>query len=59
MTCSEDPGSLDDRKLRSYDVIVFLSTTGKFLGAKEEKALQNFVHHGGGVVGIHAAADAE
>jgi type 1 glutamine amidotransferase len=59
VTCSEDPGSLDDRKLRSYDVIVFLSTTGKFLGAKEEKALQNFVHHGGGVVGIHAAADAE
>ena len=59
VTCTEDPKALDAKKLRAFDAIVFISTTGKFLGPTEEKALQSFVHHGGGVVGIHAAADAE
>lgn len=59
VTFSEDPSAMDSAKLKGYDAIVFLSTTGKFLGPKEEKALVSFVHHGGGVAGIHAASDAE
>lgn len=56
---SEDPSALQAKALKNYDVIVFLNTTGDFLGKSEEKALQGFVKAGGGVVGIHAAADAE
>ncbi len=50
---------LSDANLKQYNVIVFLSTTGKVLGEDQEKALQNFIHKGGGFVGIHAAADCE
>ena len=48
-----------DANLQQYKVIVFLSTTGKVLGTEQETALQNFIHKGGGFVGIHAAADCE
>ncbi|MEO5682783.1 MAG: ThuA domain-containing protein [Chitinophagaceae bacterium] len=50
---------ISDANLKQYKVIVFLSTTGKVLGAEQETALQNFMHKGGGFVGIHAAADCE
>jgi len=48
-----------DANLKQYKVVVFLSTTGKVLGEGQETALQNFIHKGGGFVGIHAAADCE
>ena len=52
--------AFNDANLKQYKVIVyFLSTTGKVLGEDQEKALQNFMHKGGGYVGIHAAADCE
>ena len=56
---TEDSLDINDKKLRSYQSIIFLSTTLKVLGEAEEKALQNFIHNGGGFVGIHAAADCE
>jgi type 1 glutamine amidotransferase len=45
--------------LKRYAALVFLSPTGKVFGPAEEKALQDYIHHGGGFVGIHAAADCE
>jgi len=54
-----DSLKLSDANLQQYKVIVFLSTTGKVLGAEQETALQNFIRKGGGFVGIHAAADCE
>jgi type 1 glutamine amidotransferase len=59
VTFSEDAGVFRTNRLKAFDAIVFLSTTGKFLGPNEEKALVGFIHSGGGYVGIHAAADAE
>ncbi len=56
---SEDGNIIDANRLKPFDAVVFLSTTGKFLDAKQEKGLVSFIHHGGGFVGIHAAADAE
>lgn len=61
---SADPGVFTPEGLRGYDAIVFLSTTTDpkkpesewFQGARRT-ALQAFVRAGGGVVGIHAAAD--
>ena len=54
-----DSLTISDANLNQYKVIVFLSTTGKVLGTVQETALQNFIHKGGGFVGIHAAADCE
>ena len=56
---TEDSLAINDENLSSYQAIIFLSTTMKVLGEPEEKALQNFIHKGGGFVGIHAATDCE
>jgi len=61
---SEDPNVFSDERLRSYQAIIFVSTTTApdkpesewFVGPRRD-ALQAFVHRGGGIVGIHAAAD--
>src|SRR5580658_10197455 len=45
--------------LRRYAALIFLDPTGKVFGPEEEKALQEYIHHGGGYVGIHAATDCE
>jgi len=45
--------------LKKYAALIFLSPTGKVFGPQEEKALQAYIHHGGGFVGIHAATDCE
>lgn len=45
--------------LKKYAALIFLSPTGKVFGPDEEKALQSYIRHGGGFVGIHAAADCE
>ncbi|MBS1667301.1 MAG: ThuA domain-containing protein [Bacteroidetes bacterium] len=45
--------------LKKYAALVFLCPTGKVFGPEEEKALQGYIHNGGGFVGIHAATDCE
>lgn len=50
---------LDDVLLAAFDVVVLVSTTGRFLGDEGQHALQHFLRSGGGVVAIHGAADAE
>lgn len=56
---TEDSLFLTDANLKNYNSIIFLSTTGTILGKEQEVALQNFIHKGGGFVGIHAATDCE
>ena len=48
-----------DENLKRYSAIIFLSTTGNILNAKEEAAFERYIQAGGGFVGIHAAADTE
>ncbi|SDQ65514.1 ThuA domain-containing protein [Flagellimonas zhangzhouensis] len=48
-----------DENLAQYSAVVFLSTTGNVLNAKEEAAFERYIQAGGGYVGIHAAADTE
>jgi type 1 glutamine amidotransferase len=45
--------------LRKYGTLIFLNPTGKVFGPQEEKALQQYIHDGGGFVGVHAATDCE
>ncbi len=56
---TENADEFTPNKLKAFDSVVFLSTTGKMLDEKQGKALVGFIHSGGGFVGIHAAADAE
>ena len=59
VTHTEDSTQFRDATLATYDVVVFLSTTGDVLGPDEEAAFERFIQEGGGFVGIHAAADTE
>src|SRR5690242_7806798 len=55
---TEDDTLFTDANLARYDVVIFLSTTGDPLGTQAEKdAFQRYIEHGGGFVGVHAAAD--
>ncbi|HVM87133.1 MAG TPA: ThuA domain-containing protein [Puia sp.] len=56
---TEDSLSFNTDNLKKYSAVVFLCTTGKIFGPGEEKALQEYIHKGGGYVGIHAATDCE
>jgi type 1 glutamine amidotransferase len=56
---TEDSTWFNTAALKKYAALIFLSPTGKVLGPEEEKALQLYIHNGGGYVGIHAAADCE
>lgn len=64
VVASEDPAMFDGDRLKDFDAIVLLSNTTKrdepasewWIGKRRE-ALQAFVRRGGGIVGIHAAAD--
>lgn len=48
-----------DETLKQYSAIVFLSTTGNVLDAKQEASFERYIQAGGGFVGIHAATDTE
>ena len=56
---TEDSLDINDKKLKKYKAVIFLSTTGNVLGSNEETAMQKFIQKGGGFVGIHAATDCE
>lgn len=54
-----DASKFTDKNLKQYKLIVFLSTTGNLFDTLQKQAFQRYVRNGGGVVGIHAATDAE
>ncbi|MFB7598578.1 ThuA domain-containing protein [Streptomyces sp. NPDC056160] len=56
---TEDARAFTPANLRRYRAVVFLSTTGDVLDARQQKAFEQYIRHGGGYVGIHAGADTE
>ncbi|MET9905312.1 ThuA domain-containing protein [Streptomyces sp. NPDC006476] len=56
---TEDAGAFTAKNLRRYDAVVFLSTTGDVLNDAQQSAFEGYIRHGGGYVGVHAAADTE
>jgi type 1 glutamine amidotransferase len=56
---TEDAGAFTGKNLRRYDAVVFMSTTGDVLDAAQQKEFEGYIRHGGGYVGVHAAADTE
>ena len=64
VVASEDPSVFSADRLRRFRAIVLLSCTtdpknpaSEWLVGDRRNALQQFVHRGGGIVAIHAAAD--
>ncbi|MCX6909451.1 MAG: ThuA domain-containing protein [Verrucomicrobia bacterium] len=53
---SDDPKAFTDENLKKYKALVFSNTNNEVFDTEEQKkALQNYVHAGGGIVGIHSA----
>lgn len=56
---TKDAAFFSDQQLKRYAAIIFLNTTGTLFDEAQRNALQRYVRAGGGIVGIHAATDAE
>lgn len=56
---TDDSTWFNNKTLKKYAALIFLNPTGKVFGPEEEKALQEYIHRGGGFVGIHSATDCE
>lgn len=54
---TEDAAAFNDANLARYQAVIWLSTTGDVLDGTQQAAFQRYIEHGGGYVGIHAAAD--
>lgn len=56
---TEDASVFTKENLVQYKAVVFLNTTGDVLNDQQQDAFQDFIHKGGGYIGIHAATDTE
>ena len=57
---SEDPTKFTDAGLRPYEVVVFLNDDGEgILNADQRTAFERWTQRGGGIVAIHADANAD
>lgn len=59
VAATEDAAVFTSDTLRSYDVVVFLNTSGNVLNEAQQVAFKRFIQAGGGFVGVHAASDTE
>jgi glucose/arabinose dehydrogenase/cytochrome c551/c552/type 1 glutamine amidotransferase len=56
---TKNADTFNEENLKQYSTIIFLSTTGNVLDAKQEAAFERYIQAGGGFVGVHAATDTE
>ncbi|MBI9073268.1 MAG: TonB family protein [Melioribacteraceae bacterium] len=56
---TDNSDEINDENLSSFDVVLFLNTSGNILDEKEKNALENYIKKGGGFVGIHGASATE
>jgi type 1 glutamine amidotransferase len=54
-----DANFFNEKQLKKYAAVVFLSTTGNVLNDEQQLAFEQYIKQGGGFVGIHAATDTE
>ena len=60
VTASEDAGLFTDAGLRPFEVVVFLNPDGEgILNGAQRTAFERWAQRGGGIVGIHASANAD
>ena len=56
---TEDASVFTEKKLKKFDALVFLNTTGDILNKGQQEAFEQYIQNGGGFVGIHSASDTE
>jgi cytochrome c len=56
---TEDASAFNERNLRRFRAVVFLSTTGDVLNPRQQDVFERYIQAGGGWVGIHSATDTE
>ncbi|MEM1127336.1 MAG: ThuA domain-containing protein, partial [Bacteroidota bacterium] len=56
---TEDAALFTDANLATYDVVIFLNTTGDVLNEEQQQAFERFIQAGNGFVGVHSASDTE
>ncbi len=54
-----DASFFNEKQLKKYAAVIFLSTTGNVLNDEQQLAFEQYIKQGGGFVGIHAATDTE
>ena len=54
LTTSQDANDLKAENIGKYDLVLFYGSGGTISDPKQEQGLWNFVHQGGGIVGVHA-----
>ncbi len=60
LTFTEDSLAFNEYKsLKQYKAVVFLMTTGKVLGTKQEEIFQKYIEKGGGLITLHTGTDCE
>jgi type 1 glutamine amidotransferase len=59
VTATENANAFRRKRLRRFDAVVFLSTTGDVLAPRQQKAFKAYIRRGGGWAGVHSAADTE
>ncbi|RBL92947.1 ThuA domain-containing protein [Chitinophaga flava] len=56
---TEDAALFNTANLKKYAAVIFSCTTGDVLDSTQQVAFQQYIHQGGGWMGIHAATDTE
>jgi type 1 glutamine amidotransferase len=56
---TESADAFTPENLKQYGAVVFLCTTGNVLNPQQQLAFEQFIHNGGGYIGLHSAADTE
>jgi cytochrome c len=59
LDATEDASVFEEKSLRKYDGVVWLSTSGDVLDEAQRQSFEDYIRSGSGFVGIHAAADTE
>jgi len=59
MDWHEDAAVFTNERLKQYQVIIFLLTSGDILNEEQQAAMERFIQSGKGFVGIHSASDTE
>ena len=59
VTATEDSTQFNATNLARFQAVVFDNTTGDVLDPTQQTAFENYIHAGGGYVGIHSASDTE
>lgn len=59
LTQTENAADFTTENLQTYDLVIFLNTTGDILNASQQQAFEAYMSGAGSFMGIHSATDTE